>query len=105
MTVRKTIYYILGVLEVLLAFRLVFKLLGANPESLFVSWIYSISQIFLIPFIAIFRTATTEGIETGAVLEPATIIAMIVYALIAWGLVKLTLIPKRNPTVVTKKER
>ena len=85
MTVRKTIYYILGVLEVLLAFRLVFKLLGANPESLFVSWIYSISQIFLIPFIAIFRTATTEGIETGAVLEPATIIAMIVYALIEIG--------------------
>lgn len=36
----KIIYYILGVLEVLFTFRLVFKILGANPASSFVSMIY-----------------------------------------------------------------
>ena len=88
-TARKVVYYILGLLEVLLAFRLTFKLRGANPYSGFSSFIYSISQVFLVPFTAIFRPAVTQGIETNAVLEPSTIIAMVVYALIAWGIVKL----------------
>ncbi|MGB4659653.1 MAG: hypothetical protein WBI07_10755 [Mobilitalea sp.] len=97
LTANKIIYYILGILEVLFAFRLVFKVLGANAESGFVSIIYSITGLFLTPFTAIFRSATTQGIETKAVLEPSTIIAMIVYALIAWGLAKLiSIIKGRN---------
>ena len=91
---RKIVYYILGVLEVLLAFRLVFKLLGANPQSPIVSFIYAISQAFLSPFSGIFRSAVTKGIEAQSVLEPTTIIAMIVYAVVAWGIVKLIEISK-----------
>ncbi|MHB8127599.1 MAG: hypothetical protein ACYDEX_01185 [Mobilitalea sp.] len=87
--VAKLIYYILGVLEVLFAFRFVFKILGANTESTFVSFIYSTSNLFLKPFSGIFRTAVSEGIETKSVLEPTLIIGMIVYALLAWGIVKL----------------
>lgn len=86
---KRIVYYILGVIEVLLAFRLVFKLLGANPASAFVSMIYTLSNIFLAPFAGIFRTATTRGVETQAVLEPAIIVAIIVYAVVAWGIVKL----------------
>ncbi len=86
---RKLIYYILGVLEVLLAFRLVLKILGSNPENMFVNAIYTSSNIFLTPFSGIFSSVATEGIETNAVLEPAVIIAMIVYALIVYGIVKL----------------
>jgi len=85
----KIIYYILGVLEVLFAFRLVFKILGANPESTFVSIIYSVTSLFLAPFVGIFRQAVTQGIETESVLEPPLIIAMLVYAALAWGIVKL----------------
>ena len=95
-TARRVVYYILGVFEILLAFRLVFKLLGANPNSGFVSFIYSVSQVFMVPFTAIFRSAETQGIETKAVLEPSTIIAMLVYALIAWGIVKLIVIMKEH---------
>lgn len=93
-TPKKVIYYILGLLEILFAFRLVLKLLGANPESGFVSFIYNVTQVFLYPFIAIFRPATTTGIETKAVLEPSTIIGMIVYAIVAVGIVKLIYINK-----------
>jgi uncharacterized membrane protein YdbT with pleckstrin-like domain len=91
---RKIIYYILGVLEVLFGFRLVFKLLGANPQSLFVSFVYTVSQAFLSPFVGIFRSTATKGIEAQSVLEPTTIIAMIVYAVIAWGIVKFIEISK-----------
>ena len=95
-TAKRVVYYVLGTLEVLLAFRLMFKLLGANPGSGFVSFIYSITEIFLGPFNAIFRSASTEGIETKAVLEPSTIIAMIVYAVLAWGIVKLIIIMRKH---------
>ena len=98
---RKIVYYILGVLEVLFAFRLIFKLLGANPQSLFVSFIYSVSQAFLIPFTGIFRSAVTKGIEAQSVLEPTTIIAMIVYGIIAWGIVKLIEIRKPHQNTET----
>ena len=98
---RKIVYYILGVLEVLFAFRLVFKLLGANPDSPFVSFIYTVSQAFLSPFSGIFRSAVTKGIEAQSVLEPTTIIAMIVYAVVAWGIVKLIEIsqPRQNTEI------
>ena len=91
-TEGRIVYYILGIIEVLLSFRLAFKLLGANPDSGFVSFIYTASQMFLAPFVAIFRSVSTQGIETKSVLEPSTIIAMFVYAVIAWGIVKLTII-------------
>ena len=103
-TSRRVIYYILGVLEVLLAFRWIFKLLGANPNSGLVSFIYSITRVFLVPFTAIFRSATTEGIETRAVLEPSTIIAMLVYALIAWGIVKIIIIMRGHNVEQSSKE-
>ncbi len=94
---RRLIYYGLGVLEVLLAFRLVLKLLGSNPKSAFVSAIYALSNIFLAPFNGIFRSVATEGIETTAVVEPALIIAMIVYAVVVFGIVKLIeIITNRN---------
>jgi hypothetical protein len=86
---RRIVYFILGVLEVLLAFRLILKLLGASLASTFVSFIYDLSGFFLAPFIGIFRTAVTNGIETKSILEPATVIAMIVYALIVYGIIRL----------------
>lgn len=86
---RKIFYYILGVLETLFAFRLIFKILGANPESAFVNIIYDISNVFLAPFKNIFRSAVTKGIETEAVLEPELLIAMASYAILVWGIIKL----------------
>lgn len=89
MRTKKMIYWVLALLEILLVFRLVLKLLGANTGSVFVSFIYSVSQAFVMPFIGVFRSPAAQGIETQSVLEPATLIAMIVYALIAYGIIKL----------------
>lgn len=86
---KKIVYFIFGILEVLFAFRLIFKILGANPESTFVSVIYSITNLFIAPFNGIFRSAVTNGIETKAVLEPPLLIAMVVYALLALGIAKI----------------
>lgn len=96
---RKIVYYILGILEFLLSFRFFFKLLGANPKGTFVSLIYTVSGVLLAPFNSIFRTAVNDGIETKSVFEPAIFIAMVVFALIAYGITKLIKIyatPKSN---------
>ncbi len=88
----RIIYFLLSIVEIILAFRFVLRLFGANPGSGFVSFIYSISKIFLAPFTAIFSSVKTEGLETAAVFEPSTLIAMAVYAVVAWLIVKLVLI-------------
>ncbi len=83
------VYYILGALEILLAFRMIFKMTGANPNSGFVSFIYSLSDIFIAPFAGIFNSATAKGNVTTAIFEPATLVAMIVYLIVFYGIAKL----------------
>lgn len=86
---RQIIYFILGIIEAILGFRFLFKILGANPQSSFVSFIYDISDVLVAPFFNIFRTVVREGIEVVSIFEPATIVAMLVYAFIVWGIVRL----------------
>jgi len=93
---KKIVYYLLGIVEILLACRFILRLLGANPVNTFVKIIYSITNALLWPFSGIFRSAVTTGIETKSFMEPATIIAMIVYAIVGWGIVKLIEIMKKS---------
>ena len=86
------IWYLLGILQVVLAFRFVLKLTGANPEAGFTSFVYAVSQPFVAPFSAVFSTSTVEG----SVFEWTTLLAMFVYSLIAAGIVQLILILGRN---------
>ena len=90
-------YFLFGILEALLVLRFVFRITGANPASVFVSFIYSITQVFVWPFEGIFRRATAPGVETRSVFEPSVLIALIVYAAIAWGIAQLILIMSRKP--------
>jgi uncharacterized protein YggT (Ycf19 family) len=82
---RRIILYVLDVLEVLLAFRFFLRLLAANPASPFVQFIYAVTEPFVFPFRGIFPQIAAQG----AVLEWAVLLAMIVYAIIAWGIVRL----------------
>jgi hypothetical protein len=97
-TVEYLVYFLFGFLEVLLAFRLILKLMGANVGSSFVAMIYGITSIFILPFEGIFRRFVTQGVETAAILEPATLVAIIVYAVVCWGVVMLTRILSRDKT-------
>lgn len=91
-TMSYLIYFIFGLLEILLTFRLALKLTGASMASAFVSFIYGLTGIFILPFEGIFHKELAQGIETTSVFEPSTLIAIIVYALLAFGIVKLMLI-------------
>lgn len=88
-TVEYLIYFFFGLIEMLLVFRLVFKLAGASTISAFVNFIYGVTGMFILPFEGIFSRGTTQGLETTAVLEPAILVALVVYAFAAWGIVML----------------
>jgi hypothetical protein len=80
----QVIWYILGVVEVLLAFRIILKVLGANAFSGFASLIYTVSDPLALPFYGIFRIGVIEG----SVFEWSTILAGIVYLIVAYGIIE-----------------
>ena len=93
------IWYILGIIEVVLAFRIILKLLGANANSGFTNFIYAISAPFALPFAGILRTS----VSTDLVFEWSTLIDMAVYAVVAYGLVALfQLVKPTNPQEVAQ---
>ena len=81
----QVIWYILGFIETVLAFRTLFRLFAANPRSPFVALIYSLSAPFSAPFRGIFGTPALGG----SVFEFSTVVGMIVYVILAWGIMKL----------------
>ncbi len=81
------IWYVLMVLEAFLLLRFILKLLQANPLAGFTSFIYSVSGFFAIPFEAVFRNLYTQG----SFFERTTILAMIIYWLVAWAVIKIFL--------------
>lgn len=80
------IYFLLGVLEVIMGLRFIFRLLGANQGNSFTNALYDFSHVFVGPFNGIFND---QAIGSRSVFELSTIVAMLIYALIAWGLVSL----------------
>ncbi len=94
------IWLMLGAIEVLLAFRLGLKMLAANPFSGFADLIYTVSSPFALPFQGILGTSVASQ---GSVFEWSTIIAMIVYAIIAGGIVQvMQLFKPTNPKEVSE---
>lgn len=95
--VTDLVFFVVGVIEILLVFRFILKVFGANPLSGFVWFIYTISGIFEAPFRGIFRTTASQGIETTSIIEPSTIVAIFVYFVIALGITQLIrLLTKTN---------
>lgn len=83
------IWYIFGFIEIVLAFRFVLKILGANPDAGFTKLVYGVSMPFAGPFLGIFHASTTPGVETTSSFEWSTIVAAIVYIVITWGIMKI----------------
>jgi len=103
LTARRIVGIIFGVIEIILALRLIFKLLGANAGNGFIKGLYAVTHILVGIFEGIFSKVTTSGIETKAVFEPATLITMVVIALIAWIVLKF--MTPRKDTLMAKTEQ
>lgn len=85
---RRIVGVLFGAVEIILGLRLIMKLLGANAENELVKILYSVTGFFVSLFEGIFSRITINE-ASGAVFEPATLLAMVVIALLAWVVLKL----------------
>jgi hypothetical protein len=91
--VSRVIWFVAGVIILLLAFRFVLSLLGANTTNGFAQFIYNTSHPFVAPFFNLF---SYNNIQYGVSrLEVYTVVAILVYAAIAWALSALANIGRR----------
>jgi YggT family protein len=95
--VTRIVWTILGILEIILGLRFVLKLIAANPDSGFAVFIYGLSKLFIAPFALLVGTPTSGG----AILELTTLIAMAVYALFFWIVVRVIQIFADRPSART----
>ena len=92
----RMMWYLLGLLEGLLAVRFILALLGANPNNGFASLIYAITGVFVAPFRTLFATPGFGG----SVFELYTLTAMLVYFLAWWAIVRLVEVVANRPVDV-----
>ena len=79
---KRIVWLVVGFLLAMLALRVLLFLLGADASSGFVDFIYSFTGVFTAPFNGIFPVP-----EYGRFgIDSAAIIAMIIYALVGWGI-------------------
>lgn len=101
----RIIWYILGLVEFLLAIRFLLKMMGANASAGFTAFIYMLSQPLAAPFLTVFPNAALQGLR----FEWTTLLAMLAYWFLAWALSRLFMIsrPVSTPeaaTVLKKKD-
>jgi hypothetical protein len=77
---RRVIVLIFGIIQALIAVRIVLLLLDAREANALVSFILDMSQLFVVPFEGIFRTnALTSG---GSILDIAAIAALVGWTIV-----------------------
>ena len=75
---NQVIFAIVSIIDLLIAIRIVFLLLGANQVGV-VSFIISITQMFVAPFAGIFPSPSAGG----SYLDASAILAIIAYLVLA----------------------
>jgi YggT family protein len=83
--VTQFIWLLFGALEALIGVRVILMLIGANPANPFAALVYQLSELFLWPF----RNLIANPAFGNSVFEITSLIAMIVYPLIGWAIVRL----------------
>lgn len=82
---ERLVWLITAVIDVLLAMRFLFKLLGASAQSAFTSLLYGVTTPLVGPFQGMFGNSS----QSGYVFEPASLVAIVIYTLIGWAIVAL----------------
>jgi uncharacterized membrane protein len=92
----RLIWMFFGIIEVLIALRIGLTLIGANPNSPIVALIYGVTYLFLFPFTWLIGSPTAGS---SMVLELSSMLAMLIYGLIAWVVVWLIFYRPRGAVV------
>jgi hypothetical protein len=91
------IWWVVGLIDILIAIRFVLKMFGANTTAAFVRFMYDLTWPLVAPFHGIFNTAQ----EGRSIFEPESLVAIGIYALIGWGIVSLIRLMRRTRSTTT----
>lgn len=82
---RDFLQWLAIVVEILLFLRFIFSLIGANQNNVFAGFLYALTNVILTPFSNLVNNPSIHG---SSVFEWDTLIAMAIYALIFWLLMR-----------------
>lgn len=82
---QRIVWFIVGAISIIIALRFVLLLLGANQAAGFTDFVYGLSSVFVAPFVGIFGQPTYGT----SVFEISSLLAIVVYLLLGWGIAKL----------------
>jgi uncharacterized protein YggT (Ycf19 family) len=91
------IWWVVGLIDILIAIRFLLKMFGANTTAAFVRFMYDLTWPLVAPFHGIFNTAQ----EGRSIFEPESLVAILIYALIGWGIVSLIRLMSRSRSSTT----
>lgn len=90
---ERVVWFITGILLTILGIRFLLSILGANTTNPFADFIYSVSKPFVRPFFSLFKY---DGYVYGeSRFEMYTLVAILVYLAIAFGITKLISITRK----------
>lgn len=98
--ITQIVWYVVGIAEVFLLLRFILKLLAANPAAGFSKFIYGLTGVIGAPFYLVFKAPQVEGV----IFETSTLLAMAVYALFGWLIVKALVMSKPVSTAEANKK-
>ena len=87
------INFVMGVIGLLLTFRLIFTFLTVNPQTPFVAWLYGVTA----PLVAPFAKILPNWKFSGFVVDFATVAALVVFALAGGLLLLIFSFPRKEP--------
>jgi uncharacterized protein YggT (Ycf19 family) len=79
---QQVVWFLIGLLSVLIALRFVLLALGANMAVGFGGMLYNVTQPFVAPFLPLFN-------DYQAAVQVSNLVAIVVYLLIGWGISRL----------------
>lgn len=84
-SIRRVIFYVLDVILLILMLRFVLRALGADPSGGFTNFMYNLSWPLVAPFQGIAAAVRVEG----GMFEWSSLVAMAVYSLVGYVIVRL----------------
>jgi len=90
---QRVIYFVASAIAVLIMLRFGLLAMGANPGNAFASFVYGLSGLFVAPFNTLFGEPTFGN----SVFELSSLVAIAVYYMLAWGVIKVVTLASAPP--------
>lgn len=92
---QRVIWFFAGFIITFLVLRVLLLILAANQGNFFVDFVYAVGGFFAAPFAGIFGSPTYGQ----SYFDTASLVGIVVYTLLAWGLAKLVTLTRPHEEV------